>query len=208
MNIETVQAYISSAISLTSAWEMLAVVFALVYLILVVKERIECWYFAFFSTAIYCFLFWDVDLLMESALQIYYLVMAVFGWWQWRRQSDSKDDLTIHTWSWRQHVIAISVVLMLTLISGSLLPMFTSAAWPYLDSFTTWGAVVTTYMVARKVLENWLYWVALDSLSVFLYIDRELYLTALLFIAYVIIVIFGFFQWLPLYRAQQVNEVK
>ena len=208
MNIETIQSYIHNAISLTSVWEMLAVILALTYLILAVKERIECWYFAFFSTAIYCFLFFDVNLLMESALQIYYLAMAIFGWWQWRKGSHSNSDLTIHTWSLRQHLLAISIVLVLTLISGTLLPKYTTAVLPFWDSFTTWGAVVTTYMVARKVLENWLYWIVIDGISIFLYIDRELYLTALLFIAYVIIVIFGFFQWLPLYKAQQANAVK
>jgi len=63
------------------------------------------------------------------------------------------------------------------------------------DSFTTWGAVLTTYMVAKKVLENWLYWIVIDGLSVFLYLDRGLYLYALLFVAYLAIVVFGFFEW-------------
>ena len=74
-------------------------------------------------------------------------------------------------------------VLLLSAASGWLLSQYTGAAWPYLDSFTTWGAVLTTWMVARKLLENWLYWIVIDGLSIFLYIDRELYLTAALFAA-------------------------
>jgi nicotinamide mononucleotide transporter len=186
-----------------SGWELVAVVLALLYLLLAMKERIECWYAAFVSTGIYIFLFWDVSLLMESALQVYYLAMAVYGWWQWRKKNDQSEGLIIHVWSFRQHAIAIATVALLVLVSGYLLAENTTAALPYLDSFTTWGAVITTYMVTQKVLENWLYWIVIDGVSVFLYIDRELYMTAVLFVLYVVIVVIGFLQWLPRYRQQQ-----
>src|SRR5690606_23783949 len=88
-------------------------------------------------------------------------------------------------------------------LNGWLLTRYTGAAWPYLDSFTTWGSVLTTFLVVKKVLENWLYWIVIDSLSIYLYIDRGLYLTAGLFAAYLVIVVFGYFSWLNLYRANQ-----
>ncbi len=97
----------------------------------------------------------------------------------------------------------ISAVLLLSSGSGYLLEKNTAAALPYLDSFTTWGALLTTWMVAKRVLENWLYWVVVDSAAIILYLDRELYLTALLMAVYVVLVIIGWFQWLPLYRQQQ-----
>jgi nicotinamide mononucleotide transporter len=83
----------------------------------------------------------------------------------------------------------------MTLISGWLLAQHTDAVWPYVDSFTTWASVITTVMVAKKILENWLYWLVIDSVSVPLYIDRGLYLTAILFLGYLVIVIFGYFKW-------------
>ena len=73
---------------------------------------------------------------------------------------------------------------------------------PYLDSFTTWGAVLTTYMVAKKVLENWIYWFVIDAIAIYLYIDRELYLTALLMAIYVVMVVFGYTAWLKIYKTQ------
>lgn len=203
MMVEGFNAQLLVAWQAMSGWEVVAVLLALGYLLLAVKERIECWYLAFASTAVYIFLFWDVNLLMESALQIYYLAMAVYGWWQWRRQGDLQQQLTIHTWSLRQHLLALLGIGLLTCLSGYWLSVHTSAALPYLDSFTTWGAVVTTYMVTRKVLENWLYWIIVDGVSIFVYIDRGLYLTAVLFVLYVVIVVIGFMQWLPLYRQQQ-----
>jgi len=69
-----------------------------------------------------------------------------------------------------------------------------------LDSFTTWGSVVTTFMVVRKVLENWIYWLVIDSISIYLYIDRELYFTSMLFVVYIVIIFFGWLSWLKSYQ--------
>lgn len=188
---------LASAWQLMSLWELAAVILAVAYLLLAMKESLWCWYAAFISTAIYTVLFWDASLLMESGLQIYYLAMAVFGWYQWRRKTncETKPNLQIHAWSMNQHASAIALVIALSLVSGYLLSHHTEAAWPFVDSFTTWGSVVTTYMVTRKVLENWLYWLVIDTISIFLYWDRELHLTALLFVVYLVICIFGYSQW-------------
>ena len=125
---------------------------------------------------------------------------AVPSWWQWRLRSSDKNEVSIQVWSLSRHgVVAISVC-MLVSISGYLLEENTSAALPYLDSLTTWGAVITTYMVAHKVLENWLYWLLIDGVSIYLYIDRGLYFTALLFVVYIVIAVFGYFHWRALYR--------
>ena len=184
----------------TSVWELLAVLLAIAYLLLALRENSLCWYCALASTAIYTGLFWDVSLLMESALNVYYMAMAVYGWRQWRGSkgvltNSGKSAIEISTWPLRNHLLAWGFIAVLTVVSGSLLANNTSAALPYLDSFTTWGSVLTTWMVTRKILENWLYWVVIDSVSIALYIDRGLYLTSLLFVAYVIIVVFGYLSW-------------
>jgi nicotinamide mononucleotide transporter len=93
-------------------------------------------------------------------------------------------------------------VLCVAAVSGYLLARNTSAAWPYLDSFTTWASILTTYMVAKKILENWIYWLVIDSLSIFLYLQRDLYLYSLLFLIYLVIVVFGYLNWRGHYRKQ------
>jgi nicotinamide mononucleotide transporter len=72
---------------------------------------------------------------------------------------------------------------------------WTTAAYPFVDAFITWGSVITTVLVIRKVLENWLYWVLFDGVAIFVYINRGLYMTAVLFALYVVIVIFGYLRW-------------
>lgn len=178
-----------------NSWlELAAVLLAVAYLLLAVKQHIACWYAAFISTAIFLYVFWHVNLYMESGLQVYYLLMAVYGWYQWRQTDDSGSGLPITTWSWRRHLLAIGLILIATAISGTLLAD-TNARLAYVDSFTTWGAIVTTYMVTRKILENWIYWLVIDAVSIFLYLDRELYFTAALFMIYIIIIGFGFRRW-------------
>lgn len=185
-----------------SLWELAAVLLAMAYLLLAIRERLLCWYCAFISTAIYTAIFWDVSLLMDSALNVYYMAMAVFGWYQWKYVGRSQnggnengDGIAIASLSRAQHVIIIVSIACLSLISGYLLSEHSQAAWPYVDSFTTWGSVITTYLVARKYLENWLYWIVIDAVSIPLYLDRGLNLTALLFVAYTLIAVAGYFSW-------------
>ena len=155
-----------------NSWlELAAVLLAVAYLLLAVKQHIACWYAAFISTAIFLYVFWHVNLYMESGLQVYYLLMAVYGWYQWRQTDDNGGGLQITTWSWQRHLLAIGLILIATAISGTLLAD-TNARLAYVDSFTTWGAIVTTYMVTRKILENWIYWLVIDAVSIILYLDR------------------------------------
>ncbi|GMR14765.1 MAG: nicotinamide riboside transporter PnuC [Gammaproteobacteria bacterium] len=186
-----------------SPWEMAAVAFAITYLLLAVRENVWCWLFAFVSTAIYTILFRDVSLLMDSALNVYYMAMAVFGWYQWTRggtsisagSNEESHTLAIQLLSKRQHGLIIVSILLFSGVSGYLLSKYSTAAWPYVDSFTTWASVIATYLITRKYLQNWLYWIVIDAVSVPLYIERGLKLTALLFAAYIIIAVVGYISW-------------
>src|SRR5690606_10392915 len=169
---ETAPDQIASAWAQMSGWEMVAVSLAIAYLLLAVRQNSLCWYCAFASTAIYTALFWNVQLLMESALNVYYMAMAVYGWWQWRHGGTGDTELPVQTWRWQQHLLVLAAVILISAVSGTLLTQYTQAAWPYLDSFTTWAAVITTYMVARKILENWIYWMVINSCSILIFVDR------------------------------------
>jgi len=178
-----------------TAWEVAAVVLALAYLGLAVRQSLWCWAAALASTAIYLVLFLRAGLYMESALQVFYIAMAVYGWYAWRFGGARHDALRVSRWTWREHLVAVAATLILSAASGWLLTRYTAARLPYLDSFTTWASVVTTWMVARKILENWLYWFVIDSVSMYLYVSRSLHLTAALFAVYLVIIVFGYRDW-------------
>ena len=104
----------------SSPWELLAVVLAVAYLLLAMKESLWCWYCAFVSTAIYTVLFWNVSLLMESALNVFYMGMAVYGWWEWKYGGRRHEGVVIHRWPARTHLAAFTLIAAITLVSGYL----------------------------------------------------------------------------------------
>jgi len=180
---------------MTSIIEILAVTTALLYLFLAAKEDLKCWYAAIISSSLYFFIMINADLIMEACLQIFYIGMAVFGLNQWRKSYAGNQSIKIKTWELKTHFYVISIILIISLLSGLLLNKYTNAALPFLDAITTFGAIITTYMVAIKVLENWLYWFVIDSISIYIFVSRELFLTAGLFLVYLIIIIFGYISW-------------
>lgn len=182
--------------------ETLAVVLGIGYLLLAMRESSLCWYCAFLSTALYVWIFGDVSLYMESALNVYYMAMAIYGWLQWQRGGADKSGVKIIRWTARQHILGVAIILAASVTSGYLLSSNTAAKLPYLDSFTTWGSVFTTIMVAQKVLENWLYWIVINSVSIYLYIDRGLDQTAAMFFLYLVLATIGFLTWKKAYDTQ------
>ena len=175
--------------------EIAAVIFAILYLVLAVKQNILCWISGIISSILYFFVMRSVGLYMEAYLQIFYVFMGFYGWSQWKKEIINKENFVVHTWSKLHHFFALSMILILSFFSGILLSTFTDSSLPFLDALVTWGAVVATYMVAKKLLENWLYWLVVDSISIVLFISRDLWLTACLFGIYIAIIMFGFRLW-------------
>ena len=140
---------------------------------------------------------------MESLLNIFYFGMALYGWLKWHGGGNTDFELPVSVCPKRVHFVAIATILVLSVISGALLEKFTDAAYPYIDSATTFAAVWATFLVARKVLENWWYWLVIDAVSVFIYWSRELELTAVLFVVYVALIPIGLVSWTRSYRLDQ-----
>ena len=186
-----------------SALEVVAVVAAILYLLLAIRENIWCWLFAGISTAIYVYLFITARLYMESALNVFYFAMAVYGFTVWYKGRTADHELPVSVWPLATHGVAIGAILLASLTSGYLLDTRTDAAFPYIDSLTTWSAIWATFLVARKVLENWWYWLVIDVASVAIYWSRDLQLTALLFVVYVFMIPFGLLAWRRSWREQQ-----
>jgi len=186
---------------LNSVWlEILAAILAIIYLLLALKQDIRCWIAWIISSLMYLFVMLYAGLLMESALQIFYVGMGIYGWMQWDKRA-AQDKLSIRRWNKKQHFYAIGSLLCIVVISGYLLSLNSNAVAPYIDSFTTWGAILATFMVAKKVLENWIYWFVIDFVSVFLFLSRELYPTAALFVIYLVIIVLGYKAWLKAMRS-------
>ena len=173
--------------------ESAAVFFSILYVILALKESIWCWGAAAISVILYIYICYTAQLYPETGLQVFYLFMAFYGYYQWNKNDST---LQIQQWTITKHLLILLIGAILTFLMGFYFSLYTNAALPVVDSFTTVFSVFATYMVAKKVLGNWLYWIVIDAVSVYLYFSRDLQLTSLLFMGYTIIAIFGYFSWL------------
>lgn len=185
----------TSQLAATTLPEWCAVVLAIAYLLLAIRQSIWCWPCAFASTGLYIWLFHDVNLYMESALNLFYLLVALYGFWFWWRGAGAGKPAKVRRLSAGVHAIAWALIAALVIVSALLLDRFTAQANPFADAFTTWSAVWATWLTARKVLENWWYWLVIDLVSVWLYLERGLALTAALFILYLMMIPFGYLSW-------------
>tara|TARA_R110000737_G_scaffold14785_2_gene30927 strand:+ start:3513 stop:4181 length:669 start_codon:yes stop_codon:yes gene_type:complete len=186
--------------------ELIAVFASLLYVVLAAKGNILCWLAAIVSTVLYTIIFYDVYLWMDSLLQLYYLLMAIYGWLCWSKSKVfvrlRSSNASYRQWPIKHHIIIIIVLALLSLVLGWLMAAFTPTDFPYLDSATTVFAVFATYLVTQKVLENWLYFIIIDLVSIYIYIEKGLLPTAILFAAYVILAVYGFWQWRKQYKLQ------
>lgn len=180
-----------------TSWEMVAVFLSVSYILLAMKQSLWCWGAAFFSTLIYSILFFDASLLMDSALNVFYLVMAIYGWYSWKYANgiSSHEELKIDSYGLIKNIKIIVSLTILSLILGFYMANYTKADFAYLDTFTTVFAVFSTYMLTKKVLENWLYWVVIDTVSIYIYINKGFYLTAVLFALYTILAFVAYKEW-------------
>ena len=175
----------------TSAIEWIAVCSSIIYVILAARKLIYCWLFAFISSALFVYICFSANLYLESVLQLFYVVMAVVGFLLWNK-SDSGE---IIKWPVKYHVINLSLSTLTALLLGYLFSVYTDQANPYVDASTTVFSLVATFMVTKKVLENWIYWIIIDAVSVYLYFSRDLHLTAVLFVIFTVLAIVGYVSW-------------
>ena len=179
--------------------EGVAVALALTYLLLAVRQSPWCWVCAIASSAIYLVLFMRAGLPMQSALQAFYVAMAGYGWVAWRRGGAEGSVLPISRWPLSRHLCALALVAIVTAIVGRLATRYGSAQ-PHLDTVVAASSVLATWMVTRKLLENWVYWIVIDSVAAVLYWTQGLQATAGLFVVYVLIAVRGHFAWVRDYR--------
>jgi len=175
-----------------SAIECVAVFFSILYIILAAKENIRCWGAGAISASLYIYICLFAQLYSQTGLQIFYLFMAFYGFYHWNKKDQS---LQIIEWSISKHLFILAIGAILTFFIGFYFTTYTDAKMPIVDSFNAIFSVCATYMIAKKISGNWLYWIVIDSIGAYLYFNMGLHLTSLLFISYAIIAIFGYFSW-------------
>ena len=187
-----------------SVIEVIAVLFNVAYVVLAARKSIWCWPMGIIGSGLSIVLFFNSGLFAESLLFVYYVVMGIYGWIQWNKNTDREHELPIVQKAIPWHIKVLSIGYLGTLILFFILKTYTQALMPLLDSFTTIFSFIATWMVARRLLENWVYWIAIDALTVHLYFSRGLELYAFLSLVYTFMAIYGYTEW----RKQFQNQIE
>ncbi|MFT4601970.1 MAG: nicotinamide mononucleotide transporter [Arenicella sp.] len=184
----------------TSWIEWVAVLTGITYVILAARKSIFCWSFALASAGFYVYICYDYNLYLESFLQLFYVLMAIAGWYFWNATKDREE--LIQKWRLDFHALNIGVSAVACLVLGYYFDHETAQAYPYLDAFTTVFSLAATYMVTQRVIENWLYWIVIDIAGVFLYGAKGLYLSAVLYFIFTVLAVIGYIHWRKKFKLQ------
>jgi nicotinamide mononucleotide transporter len=186
----------------TSYLEWIAFIFSLIYLILATLKNNWCWIFAILSSAIYVYIFYSVNFYFDSILQLFYIAMAMLGWLNWNKTGEKKLIITKKT---NYHIISISITLLTSVIFGFIFDTYTKQVFPYIDSAIFFFSIFATYLITKKILENWIYFVIIDFIAIYIYWQRDLLLTSVLFFIYTILAFYAFILWKKDYKKSKLN---
>ncbi len=176
--------------------EIIGVILSLIYLYLSIKQKIGLWLFGLLSALMYIYIFFESKFYADMTLQFYYVGVSIYGWISWKsRKTKSGMDLPVK-WITHKQFIGLSLFSILVFLAYYfVLAVYTDSPVPIGDSVTTSLSITATWMLARKILEHWLLWVFIDAFSAYMYIEKGLHFTAILFVIYTFMAVLGYFQW-------------
>ena len=184
----------------------LALATGVAYAVLAARRNRLCWIAGAVSSVCAAVLAGLNKLPMQAGLQVFYVAMSVYGWWSWKR-SVSEGELLVGVWPLGWHLAVAVLLAAMSLVSARWLLPSNVASWPLLDSLTTWFSLLATWLAARARLENWLYWIVINGLMVFLFYAQRVWGMAVLSLLLMGIAASGFIAWRRRYRAQGAQAV-
>ncbi|MPQ45976.1 nicotinamide riboside transporter PnuC [Marinifilum sp. N1E240] len=176
--------------------EIIGTIAGLIFLYLEIKQNKWLWPVGLLTSVMYIYVFFVAKLYADMSLQFYYVFISIYGWIIWSHGSNqSKKELPVTHLSRKLFLILFGVSMAIYVFISYVLVNFTDGSVPYWDAFTTALSIVATWMLARKILEQWLVWVVVNSVSLGLYIYKGLYPTSILFFFYTVLAVIGYLQW-------------
>lgn len=185
-----------------SSIEILATLAGVAYIVLAVRRNRLCWIAGAVGSALFALVAGLRALPMQAGLNVFYVFMALYGWWNWSR-SAGQGELSVGVWPLGWHIGVALVLMVLSWLCAQWLATRTNAAWPLLDSLTTAFSLFATWLTARAKLENWLYWIVIDGVLVFLLYMQDSPFLALLNVFYMVVAAAGFVVWRRRFKAQE-----
>ena len=185
--------------------ELLGAILGIVYIFFSIRQSILTWPVGLLTSVLYVWVFFFSKLYADMGLQLYYVFISIYGWYEWLRgnRSEAGEKLEISRLSVKLGIILLVVNALLFLIIWFILKNYTDSPVPMADGLATSLSIVATWMLARKILEQWLVWIFVDAFSVGLFWYKDLMPTVILFVVYTIMAVAGFVEWKKEYLSGQ-----
>jgi len=189
--------HVEETIVATDVITWIATITAVLYVLLALRENVWCWSFGIISSALSIAVYYKEQLAYEAVLNFLYVVLGVYGWVMWKRVPGRQEERKITTITLRYFLILVLISGASGIILGMISYHYTQSSFAYADALITSFSIVATWMTAKKFIENWIFWVAIDGFAAVVYFFKgpSLYLFALLFIFYTFIAAAGYFAW-------------
>ncbi|RHR60699.1 nicotinamide riboside transporter PnuC [Parabacteroides sp. AF17-28] len=186
--------------------EYFGVLTGLLYLLLEIRQHRAMWVVGFLTSLVYVFVFFFSKIYADMGLNIYYVAISIYGFWQWTRKKAINEEKTNQNAPANEAILyrnmtfplltgIILAILAIYALLYYILHNFTDSPIPAGDAFTTAVGIVATWMLARRIIEHWIFWIIVNCVSVYLYYLRGLYPTMFLYICYAILAAVGLYTW-------------
>ncbi|WP_075555948.1 nicotinamide riboside transporter PnuC [Parabacteroides timonensis] len=182
--------------------EYFGVVTGLLYLLLEIRQHKAMWVVGFLTSLVYVFVFFFSKIYADMGLNIYYVAISIYGFWKWAQtdkttleEKPASETILYCRITWPSFGGIILAIFAIYGLLYYVLHNFTDSPIPVGDAFTTSVGIVATWMLARRIIEHWIFWVIVNFVSVYLYYLRGLYPTMFLYICYAILAIAGYYTW-------------
>lgn len=175
--------------------EIIAVILGLISVYLVTRQQVWCYPFGIVSVFIYIFIFYEVKLYADMGLQVFFIVLQAYGWYEWLYGGKNQSLLSVSWASRRVYTVTAIFAFAATALLGYTLHQITDASLPYIDSFLAVLSMAAQWMMAKKYIENWILWSVVNIGSIAMYGYKELYFTMGLYVVYFGLAILGYREW-------------
>lgn len=183
--------------------EWVAAVAGVVSVYLSARQNIWSWPTGILNVGLYTFVFYSTGLYAETGLQVVYLVLSVYGWYQWLHGGVDHGVLRVSRATPRIWLVAGSTALLFWIALASYTSRLPGVSLAYLDSALTTLSLVAQWMMTRKYVENWILWIVADCVYIPMFIYKELYPTAAQYAVFLVLAAMGFVQWRRSYLADR-----
>lgn len=187
--------FIHSFITSMGTGEQVSIVTGIIYIILSVRQNALCWPFGIVSVGIWMVIVFNGKLYADAFLQLVYVVLGFYGWFQWLKGGQDSTPLPVRKTPHNLSIKLIVIGLAATLICGFISKKYLHAAYPWWDSITTVMSLIAQYLLAKKYLENWVLWIIADIIYIFIYYLKGWAGYSVLMTVYTIMAMLGYIQW-------------